>query len=129
MSNKIKLKRSSSPSSVPQLVDLSLGELAVNTFDGKIFFKKDDGSESIGSIVTTNAQITGSIELTGDVTSSSFLINNDSPSSDIFLVKVGGNPKIKINQQGTFVINESATLPTPETGAIVVSGSNFFVYL
>lgn len=129
MSNKIKLKRSSSPSSVPQLVDLSLGELAVNTFDGKIFFKKDDGSESIGSIVTTNAQITGSIELTGDVTSSAFLINNDSPSSDIFLVKVGGNPKIKINQQGTFVINESTTLPTPETGAIVVSGSNFFVYL
>lgn len=129
MSNKIKLKRSSSPSSVPQLVDLSLGELAVNTFDGKIFFKKDDGSESIGSIVTTNAQITGSIELIGAVTSSLFLINNDSPSSDIFLVKVGGNPKIKINQQGTFVINESATLPTPETGAIVVSGSNFFVYL
>ena len=106
MSNKIKLKRSSSPSSVPQLVDLSLGELAVNTFDGKIFFKKDDGSESIGSIVTTNAQITGSIELIGAVTSSLFLINNDSPSSDIFLVKVGGNPKIKINQQGTFVINE-----------------------
>ena len=129
MSNKIKLKRSSSPSSVPQLVDLSLGELAVNTFDGKIFFKKDDGSESIGSNVTTNAQITGSIELIGAVTSSLFLINNDSPSSDIFLVKVGGNPKIKINQQGTFVINESATLPTPETGAIVVSGSNFFVYL
>jgi hypothetical protein len=129
LSNKIKLKRSSSPSSVPQLVDLSLGELAVNTFDGKIFFKKDDGSESIGSIVTTNAQITGSIELIGAVTSSLFLINNDSPSSDIFLVKVGGNPKIKINQQGTFVINESATLPTPETGAIVVSGSNFFVYL
>ena len=129
MSNKIKLKRSSSPSSVPQLVDLSLGELAVNTFDGKIFFKKDDGSESIGSIVTTNAQITGSIELIGALTSSLFLINNDSPSSDIFLVKVGGNPKIKINQQGTFVINESATLPTPETGAIVVSGSNFFVYL
>ena len=89
MSNKIKLKRSSSPSSVPQLVDLSLGELAVNTFDGKIFFKKDDGSESIGSIVTTNAQITGSIELIGAVTSSLFLINNDSPSSDIFLVKVG----------------------------------------
>ena len=129
MSNKIKLKRSSSPSSVPQLVDLSLGELAVNTFDGKIFFKKDDGSESIGSIVTTNAQITRSIELIGAVTSSLFLINNDSASSDIFLVKVGGNPKIKINQQGTFVINESATLPTPETGAIVVSGSNFFVYL
>ena len=38
--NKIKLKRSDVEFKVPTVSDLSLGELAVNTFDGKLFFKK-----------------------------------------------------------------------------------------
>ena len=77
--NKIKLKRSDVEFKVPTVSDLSLGELAVNTFDGKLFFKKNDGSDSLETIVTTNAQITGSIEMTGAVTSSLTLITNSSP--------------------------------------------------
>ena len=68
--NRIKLKRSSVSANVPNVGDLTLGELAVNTYDGKLFFKKDNGVDSIESIVTTNAQITGSVELTGALTSS-----------------------------------------------------------
>jgi len=68
--NTIKLKRSNVQSNVPSLGDLTLGELAVNTFDGKVFIKKNDGSDSLETIVTTHAQITGSIELTSAVTSS-----------------------------------------------------------
>jgi hypothetical protein len=114
----------------------TIGYVSASAFSGPLF--GNASTANTASYVTPliqNVQITGSLNLNGSmhttnaVTSSLFLINNDSPSSDIFLVKVGGNPKIKINQQGTFVINESATLPTPETGAIVVSGSNFFVYL
>ena len=129
MSNRIKLKRSSTVSKVPQLADLTLGELAINTFDGKLFFKKNNGSDSIESIVTTNAQITGSIELTGALTSSLSLISNDSPSTNMFLIKVAGDDKVKVNSEGTFIIKESTTLPTGETGALAVSGSNFFIYL
>ena len=72
--NEIKLKRSNVESKVPTVSDLTLGELAVNTFDGKLFFKKNNGSDSLESIVTTNAQITGSVELTGAITSSLTLI-------------------------------------------------------
>ena len=129
MSNRIKLKRSSTVSRVPQLADLTLGELAINTFDGKLFFKKNNGSDSIESIVTTNSQITGSVELTGALTSSLSLISNDSPSTNMFLVKVAGDDKVKVNSEGTFIIKESTTLPTGETGAMAVSGSNFFIYL
>lgn len=129
MSNRIKLKRSSTVSRVPQIADLTLGELAINTFDGKLFFKKNNGSDSIESIVTTNSQITGSVELTGALTSSLSLISNDSPSTNMFLVKVAGDDKVKVNSEGTFIIKESTTLPTGETGAMTVSGSNFFIYL
>lgn len=129
MSNRIKLKRSSIVSRVPQIADLTLGELAINTFDGKLFFKKNNGSDSIESIVTTNSQITGSVELTGALTSSLSLISNDSPSTNMFLVKVAGDDKVKVNSEGTFIIKESTTLPTGENGAMAVSGSNFFIYL
>ncbi len=129
MSNRIKLKRSSTVSRVPQIADLTLGELAINTFDGKLFFKKNNGSDSIESIVTTNSQITGSVELTGALTSSLSLISNDSPSTNMFLVKVAGDDKVKVNSEGTFIIKESTTLPTGENGAMAVSGSNFFIYL
>jgi len=129
LSNRIKLKRSSTVSRVPQIADLTLGELAINTFDGKLFFKKNNGSDSIQSIVTTNSQITGSVELTGALTSSLSLISNNSPSTNMFLVKVAGNDKVKVNSEGTFIIKESTTLPTGENGAMAVSGSNFFIYL
>lgn len=129
MSNRIKLKRSSIVSRVPQIADLTLGELAINTFDGKLFFKKNNGSDSIQSIVTTNSQITGSVELTGALTSSLSLISNNSPSTNMFLVKVAGDDKVKVNSEGTFIIKESTTLPTGENGAMAVSGSNFFIYL
>jgi hypothetical protein len=50
MSTEIKLKRSAVPSKIPTIEQLNLGELAINTYDGKIFIKKDDGVESIVTI-------------------------------------------------------------------------------
>jgi hypothetical protein len=127
--NEIKLKRSSVESKVPSVSDLTLGELAVNTFDGKLFFKKNNGSDSLESIVTTNAQITGSVELTGAVTSSLTLIKNQSPSENVFTISVGGQDKIVVNSDGTLIVKEVSALPTGTKGALSVSGSNFFVYL
>ena len=127
--NEIKLKRSSVESKVPSVSDLTLGELAVNTYDGKLFFKKNNGSDTLESIVTTNAQITGSVELTGAVTSSLTLIRNQSPSGDVFQINVGGREKLKVNSDGTLIITPVTTLPTGANGAYAVSGSNFFIYL
>ena len=48
MSTTIQLKRSNTPNSVPSTTDLASGELAVNTNDGVIYFKKTvDGTDSI----------------------------------------------------------------------------------
>ena len=50
MANTFKLKRSSVASKVPTTGDLQLGELALNTFDGKLYTKKDNGTASIVEI-------------------------------------------------------------------------------
>ena len=47
MANLIKLKRSAVAGKAPPTSDLELGELALNTYDGKLYTKKDNGSASI----------------------------------------------------------------------------------
>ena len=47
MANLIKLKRSAVAGKAPVVGDLELGELALNTYDGKLYTKKDDGTASI----------------------------------------------------------------------------------
>jgi hypothetical protein len=50
MANTIQVKRSAVPSKVPTTSDLALGEIAVNTYDGKMYIKKDDGTSAIVQI-------------------------------------------------------------------------------
>ena len=47
MANTIIHKKSSVSGKTPLTTDLALGEIAVNTYDGKIYIKKNDGAESI----------------------------------------------------------------------------------
>jgi len=47
MANKIILKRTNVQGRIPTTNDLDLGELAINTFDGRFFAKKNDGSLSV----------------------------------------------------------------------------------
>jgi hypothetical protein len=95
MAQVIKLKRSSTAKAVPTTGNLELGELAMNTADGKLFFEKNDGSATIQTILTTSSQTTGSIELTGDVTASKFsgdgsaLTNVTDPNAVVFGIVFG----------------------------------------
>ncbi len=43
----LKMKRSAVAGKVPTTGQLDLGELAVNTYDGKLYLKRDDGAQSI----------------------------------------------------------------------------------
>jgi hypothetical protein len=47
MATPIKLKRSAVAGKAPGTGDLALGELALNTWDGKLYTKKDNGTASI----------------------------------------------------------------------------------
>lgn len=58
MTQQILIKRSSVASSVPAISDIALGELAVNTNDGTLFMKKNNGTDTIvqvGGVNTVNA--------------------------------------------------------------------------
>lgn len=44
MANTIKIKRSNVPGKNPETTNLEFGELAINTHDGRMFFKKDPGT-------------------------------------------------------------------------------------
>ena len=52
MAQVIKLKRSSTEGAEPTTSDLALGEVGINTFDGKMFIKKDVGTASIVELGT-----------------------------------------------------------------------------
>ena len=47
MATRIKHRRSSTPAAAPATGDLELGELAINTYDGKLYLKKNDGAAGI----------------------------------------------------------------------------------
>ena len=66
MAQIVKLRRSSVTGNKPTTSQLELGELAMNTYDGKIYFEKSGSTgESIEEILTTNTQISGSLIISG----------------------------------------------------------------
>ena len=52
MSSLIKIKRSAVSGKKPQLADLQVGELALNTYDGSLFIKRDTGGVGIATTVS-----------------------------------------------------------------------------
>ena len=48
---KIRIRRSSTPNKVPNTTQLELGELAINTYDGKLYLEQDQGAAGVGNTV------------------------------------------------------------------------------
>jgi hypothetical protein len=74
MANTIVLKRSATQGKVPTTAQLALGEIAINTYDGLLYIKKDNGTPSVVQIggVTSVNTATGDVVLdTDDVTEGS----------------------------------------------------------
>jgi hypothetical protein len=73
MGQTVKLRRSAVSGRVPNNSQLQLGELSMNTTDGKIFLAKSgSGGPSIEEVIITNTQNTGSLDIVGSI-SGSFL--------------------------------------------------------
>jgi hypothetical protein len=68
MAQNIILKRSAVPGRVPDTGSINLGEVAINTYDGKLYFKKSGSVQSVETIVTTNSITSGSIQVSDDIT-------------------------------------------------------------
>ena len=103
MAQTIKLKRSATQGKVPSTGNLALGEVAINTYDGRVFFKKNDGSDSIEHIVTTDSITTGSVSIIGSLVVDDITIDGStiSDSGDLTL-DIGGD--LNIDVDGTDII-------------------------
>ena len=66
----ILLKRSGVAGSVPTTTSLKVGEIALNTYDGKAFLHKSGSTDEVVEIVVAGANVTGSISLSGAVSAS-----------------------------------------------------------
>ena len=75
----------------------------INTYDGRVFFKKNDGSDSIEHIVTTDSITTGSISIIGSLVVDDITIDGStiSDSGDLTL-DIGGD--LVIDVDGTDII-------------------------
>lgn len=131
MSNVIQLKRSSTPAVSPSTGDLTLGEVAINTFDGEAYFKKDDGSASIIKFVNfqhvdTDSTFTANSD--GKVPSQKAVKTALDTKQDARTITgttnqvsvtngdgVGGNPVIAVADNPVIPGTASMTIPTGTT--------------
>lgn len=114
----LKFKRSAVSGKVPALADLELGELAINTFDGKLYLRKDNGTASIvevgagagsgvlsfntrtGNVTLTSGDVTGALGYTpanraGDTFTGAITVNNGSHQ-----VHIASDGNIEITRSG-----------------------------
>ena len=112
MAQTIKLKRSAnstltSGQGIPTTSNLELGEVAINTYHGKMYIKKNDGSESIVEVGAADntklplagGTMTGALNMGGNSITDSGDLTLDA-TGDIILDADGGDVLLK--DGGTF---------------------------
>lgn len=105
MANTIKIKRSSVPGKVPTVGDLQLSELAVNTFDGRLFLKKDNGTQSIVEIGGNNSGgNTGPILETTQVISENITLSAGKNGFSVGTVEITAGYTVTIPADATWAI-------------------------
>jgi hypothetical protein len=139
----LKFKRSAVAGKVPTLSDLPLGELAINTFDGKIYIRKDNGTASVveigagagtgvlsfntrtGAVTLTSSDVTSALGYTpynatnpaGYITSSGSITGNAGNVTGVVAVLNGGTGVTTSTGTGSVVLSNSPTFVTPALGA------------
>jgi hypothetical protein len=118
MAQNIILKRSSLPGKVPDTGSLNVGEIAINTYDGKLFIKRSGNLDSIEGIVVTNSITTGSISLTRTGSFGELIIAQDANiTRDLYVTNdIIGAGDIDISGD---ITGSSALL----SGSLILSGS------
>jgi hypothetical protein len=126
--NKLKLKRSAVTGRYPTTASLDLGELAINTYDGKVFLKKDDGVQTIvqladvsGSILSASYASTSSysdqFRVAGTLTAQTLVVQTISSS---IIYSSGSN-----TFGNSLANNQIFTGSVSVTGSLTVNGRNY----
>ena len=121
MGQTVKLRRSAVSGRVPINSQLQLGELSVNTADGKLFFAKSGSlGPSIEEIITTNTQNTGSIDLVGALTASVVSSSFIGDGSELYNIPASGVVGLSLDQiSSDGAVAVATTIPTPLTSNLL----------
>jgi hypothetical protein len=112
MAVKIELKRSAIPGKVPTVDQLDLGELAINTYDGAIYFKQDTGvSQSIVQVTTTG----------GTTISASYAVTSSHAITASYALNVPDTASFSVSS--SYALTASYALNVPETASFAISSS------
>lgn len=154
MAQIIRLKRSTTAGSAPTTSDLSIGELAINVHDGKVFLRRSGSVDDIRTVLTN--EYTGSVNITGSVTATEFIGDgsgltnltieqtstvqqsfegttwnvNHNLDTDSPIVAVYDENSFQIIPQGVRIVdadNVQITFPTSATGYAVVAKGGHIV--
>ena len=128
MAQLVKLKRSSVAAKVPAVGDLELGELAINTYDGLAYLKKDDGTESIVTFATkeyVDNSVSRTVESkTGDGTTTGFTLTNTYTTGKETMVDVFTNGLLQTegsSKDYTLTGTDTLTFSTaPSNGSSII---------
>ena len=140
MAQVVKLKRTSVEGRKPTTSNLELGELAINTHDGKIYFEKNNGTPSIKEIATEDSyyfytssldsryvNLTGNESIAGNKTfsnnitiSGNLSVEGTTTTIDSTTVNIGDNT-LELNYGGSQTTG--GLLIKDATGSSTVSGS------
>lgn len=117
----IKIKRTSTADTSPATTDLELGELAINTNDGKLFFKQDkNGVESVREITPTEDYLNGNLDV-DIIPLRNEAINLGSPTNRFYELFLAGNT---IDIGGATISSDgSGNITISANGAILPAGS------
>jgi hypothetical protein len=119
--NVIRLRRSTTAGSTPLVNTLQAGELSINVYDGKLFFKKSkDGSDTIEQIFTTDTFTTGSLQFKSDNADTNILEVHENDSTSALIITSQSIMNLRKQERLT---------PTPSSGGIMYSGSSFWIGL
>jgi len=149
MAQVVKLKRTSVEGRKPTTSNLELGELAINTHDGKIYFEKNDGSPAIREIATEDSyyfyttsldsryvNLTGNETIAGNKTfsnnitiSGNLSVEGTTTTIDSTTLNIGDNT-LELNYGGSQttggILVKDATSSSTVSGSLLWDSSNDF---
>lgn len=127
MANTVVLKRSSVAGKIPSTSDLQLGELAINTNDGNLFFKKStSGTESVMSVVTlsgtqtiTNKTLSSPVLQSPSITGVLRDANNSAGTSGQLLASTGTGVQWVTRDVSTLDSLTDVTITSPTANQVL----------
>ncbi len=119
----IRLRRSASQNAVPTTLQLNLGELAINTYDGKLFLKKSvGGNESIVEVGANNLADTFQI-YEYSVTSAQTSFSGSDDNSNTLSYTQGSPPRVAVYLNGLLLDWGTDFTATNGTSVVLTSAA------